>query len=127
MKPRQRISLHKTHPNLYAQMTYVGVVYIGMGINFWRYPPTFNPWGINRIHVAIGFAVLGISQLVFLHLLRHLRLTRIVQSLSVGCTLAWGLINTQQTFVLHRASLQVPLWCLLVSLLTFPRKPPAKP
>lgn len=102
------VNLRKTRRGLYRSITSVAVVEVLLAVNYWWYTPTFNPYGIDKSIVAIGFGVLGLGQLVFLNFWHNLPKLRFAQMLSTGFTFAWGIGNTQQVFD-GRASWALPV------------------
>lgn len=102
-----RLNVRKTHPTMYREVTSVGLIEIALAFNFWYSNPTFNPYGINKVYVGVGFFVLGVTLLVLLNR-RSLLSARIVMTASVAITFAWGGGNTQQFFA-GNASLQLPI------------------
>lgn len=115
----QRVNLRKSHPGLYHSILTVGCMGVALACNFWFTRPTFNPYGIDKNIIGTVFAVIGLSQIVFLVVARDLRMVRLTLAISVGWMLFWGLSNTQQFFA-GKSSLQLPILFLVISALQFP-------
>lgn len=95
--PRQ-ISLRITHPRFFRDIWIAGVGQIVLAINYWRFTPTFNPYGIPKNLVGAAFFMLGVSLLLLLLVWRSRSKLRSVLSASVFFTVFWGIANTQQVF-----------------------------
>lgn len=113
------LNLRYAHPNLYRSIMVFPLLSVALAVNFWISNPTFNPYGIPKNLIGVIFAVLGISQLIFLNLFHNLRMVRIGLSLSIAWMLFWGLSNTQQ-FLAGNASLQLPILYLALAVLQIP-------
>lgn len=115
----KRLNLRKSHPGLYHSIFTVAAMGIALAVNFWFSKPTFNPYGIDRHVIALVFALIGASQFVFLVLVRDLRMVRLMLAVSLSWMMFWGLSNSQQFFA-GRASLQLPILFITVSILQIP-------
>lgn len=102
------VNLRKANPSLYQLIMVFAITRIALAVNFWISNPTFNPYDISKTLVGWIFFLLGISQIVFLHIWRDLRKIRLVIAVSAGVMLCWGLVNTQQS-VAGKASWQLPI------------------
>lgn len=122
-----RVDIRKTHPGLYHAIMTLGVMGVALGFNFWFSNPTFDPWPGKNI-VGVVFFLLGISKLVFLNLVRNLRMVRILMATAISFMFFWGLTNTQQFFA-GNASLQLPILYMALSILQLPLlvEPPINP
>lgn len=113
------IVIRKTHPGLYRSLMVLGATGIALGLNFLFSTPTFNPYGIPKGVVGAVFMLLGVGQVAALNVFHSLRMVRIVLAVSVGVMFFWGLSNAQQFFD-GRASLQLPILYVALSLLQVP-------
>lgn len=102
------INLRKSHPGLYRLIMTLCIMRVLLALNFWTSTPTFNPYDIPKNWIGVIFFVLGVSQLLFLNVIRNLRMVRMVMAFSAGFMLFWGLSNTQQSFA-GNASWQLPI------------------
>lgn len=116
---RQQVNLRKSHPGLFHSILTVACMGVALAFNFWIFTPTFNPYGIDKNIIGIVFAVIGLGQLVFLIVVRDLRMVRIMLAVSISWMMSWGLSNTQQVF-LGKASFQLPILFIVVSILQVP-------
>lgn len=121
MKPRKhsRVNIRNTHPGLYHSITTVALMGLALGVNFWFSNPTFNPYDIPKNVIGFIFFALGVSQIVFLNVVRNLDMVRITLAVSIGWMTFWAIANTQQFFN-GDASLQLPILYLTVALLQLP-------
>lgn len=115
----KRVSLRKTHPNLFIALNILALTSVALSINFYFSKPTFNPYDIDKEVVAVVFFILGISQLIVLTLYHNLKLVRLAVAASVGILLFWGISNTQQGFQ-GKASFQLPILYIALALLQLP-------
>lgn len=115
----RRISLRKTHPNLFIALNILALTSVALALNFYFSKPTFNPYGIDKEIVAAVFFILGISQLIVLTVYHNLKLVRLAVATSVGILLFWGISNTQQGFQ-GKASFQLPILYIALALLQIP-------
>jgi hypothetical protein len=97
----------------------LGVMSIALAINFWTSNPTFNPYGFDKNVIGGVFFTLGFSKLVFLNVLRDLRLVRIILAASISFHFFWGASNAQQFFA-GKASLQLPILYIALAVLQMP-------
>lgn len=114
-----QVNLRKSHPGLFRSILTVAFMGLGLGLNFWFTQPTFDPYGVNKDLIGTIFATLGISQLVFLVILRNLKMVRLTLTVSISWMMFWGLSNTQQYFA-GNASLQLPMLFITISILQIP-------
>lgn len=119
MTTPDKLNIRNSHPGLYHSIMTVSIASIALAANFWASNPTFNPYGIDKNLIGVVFAVLGVSQLVFLNLVRNLRMVRIGLAVSIGWMLFWGATNTQQFFA-GNASLQLPILYVALAVLQIP-------
>lgn len=122
IKPPQgtvRLNLRKSHPGLYHSIFTVACMGIALAVNFWFSKPTFNPYGIDRHVISLIFALIGGFQMVFLVLVRDLRMVRFMLAVSLSWMFFWGLSNSQQFFN-GRASLQLPILFITVAIMQIP-------
>lgn len=113
------LEIRKTHPALYRTLMAHGIMAIALALNFWFSNPTFNPYGISKNIIGIIFFVSGFSQIIFLNILRDLRLVRLNLAASISWTFFWGVSNAQQFFD-GKASLQLPILYVALSILQIP-------
>jgi hypothetical protein len=97
----------------------LGFMGLSLAVNFWFSKPTFNPYGWPKELIGTIFFVLGASQIVFLNVFRDLRMVRIALAVSISFMFFWGASNAQQFFA-GKASLQLPILFITVSLLQIP-------
>jgi len=97
-------------------MMTVAVASVALAVNFWIYMPTFTPYGVPYPVVGAVFAGLGVSELVFLNVVRDLRLVRLTVTASIGVMLAWGIANTEQVFA-GKASFQLPIMYVAIAVI----------
>lgn len=123
-----QVNVRKTHPGLYHSITTLAVMNVALAVNFWFSNPTFNPYGISKNIIGVVFCLLGVSQLIFLNVFRDLRMVRILLAASISFMFFWGLSNSQQFFN-GKASLQLPILYLAISILQIPLlvEPPVNP
>lgn len=110
------VNLRKSHPTLYHSIMTLSLMRVALALNFWFARPTFTPYGIHKNWAGAVFVVLGLMQLLFLHVFRDLRLIRFVLAASGAVILVWGLVNTQQFFA-GNASLQLPILYVAIAAL----------
>lgn len=108
-KTHHTLFLRNTHPNLYRSLMTTALIFVGLGINFLLTTPTFQQFNIPKNYIGAGFLALGLSNLLFLNLLRNLRVVRFLLVLGIGYMLFWG-VGTTQTFFEGTSSLQL---CIL--------------
>lgn len=114
VRQQRGVNIRLTHPALYRSIRNLALGCIALAINFWTSHPTFTPLSIPNVVTGTVFAVLGVTQLVYLCVVRDLRWVRRVFAAVIGVNLVWGLINTQQ-WINGRASLQLPIYILIVA------------
>lgn len=115
----KKIHIRNTHPALYRALMVLGFMGIALAVNFWFSNPTFNPYGIPKDIIGVIFFVLGSSQVVFLNLFRNLRMIRLNLAISISWMFFWAVSNSQQFFD-GKASLQLPILYLTLSILQIP-------
>lgn len=115
----QNVEIRKSHPALYRTLMTLAVMGIALGFNFWFSNPTFNPYGVPKNAIGVVFSVLGCSQIVFLNILRNLRMVRLNLAASITWMFFWGVSNAQQ-FLAGNASLQLPILYVTLSILQIP-------
>ena len=113
------IKIRKTHPGLYLALMVLGLMGVGLALNFWFSRPTFNPYGLSKNIVGVVFFVLGFSQIVFLNILRDLRMVRLNLAISISWMFFWGVSNAEQFFA-GKSSLQLPILYVTMSILQIP-------
>lgn len=114
-----RVQISKTHPSLYRALMTLSIMYLALGVNFWYSNPTFNPYGINKDIIGVIFFWLGASLIVFLNILRDLRMVRIALAISISFMFFWGCSNAEQSFA-GQASFQLPILYVAFSFLQIP-------
>jgi len=114
-----KVYIRKTHPGLYHSLMTLSVASVALGFNFWFSNPAFNPYNIPKDLVGVVFALLGVSQIVFLNLRRDLRKVRVVLATSLSWMFFWGVSNSQQSFA-GDASFQLPILYVALSILQIP-------
>lgn len=115
----RRVNIRRTHPNLYFSIMVLAFGEVALGINFFIFTPTFDPYGIPKEAVGVVFLALGLSQLIFLNVFRNLKMVRIMLAVSISFMFFWGIGNTEQFFN-GKASLQLPIMFFVVSVLQIP-------
>lgn len=115
----RKLNIRHSHPALYHSIMVLALGSIALAVNFWTSRPTFNPFSIPKEVVGCVFFALGVSQLVFLNVVRDLRMVRLALAASIAVNLAWGLSNTQQ-WINGKASLQLPILYVAIALLQRP-------
>lgn len=115
----RRVTIRKSHPSLYQSIMVLGVTSIALAFNFWYSNPTFNPYGVDKNIIGVIFAVLGVGQIVFLNLIKDLRMVRLILATSISWMFFWGLSNTEQFFA-GKASLQLPILYVAGAILQIP-------
>lgn len=113
-----QLNLRKKHPFLHFVIVAFAVFEVGLGLNYWKYTPTFNPWGISKYIIGGLLVVIGGWQLVFLHLWRDWRKVQAGLIASCAVMLAWGIANTEQSFA-GKASFAIPLAFVTVAFVQF--------
>jgi len=120
---QQRVNLRKSHPFMFRSIIVIASMHVALGLNFWGLGflprPTFEPYGIPTQIIATVFLLLGVTQIVFITVMRDLRIVRLILALSVGWMMFWGLSNTQQVLA-GDASLQLPILYVTISILQVP-------
>lgn len=119
MSSAQQVNLRKSHPGLFRSILTVAYMGLGLGLNFWFTTPTFNPYGVDKFIIGTIFALLGLSQILFLLIFRDLRKVRITLAVSISWMMFWGLSNSQQSFA-GNASFQLPVLFITISILQIP-------
>lgn len=114
-----RVDIRRTHPGLYHGLMTYGCVQVAAGFNLWYSDPTFNPYDIPKNLIGTIFFALGAGLLVFLNVHRDLRKVRLVLAVAIGFAFFWGISNTQQFFA-GKASLQLPIWIVGMSIAQIP-------
>lgn len=115
----QRINLRKSHPGLHHSILTAGIMAIALAVNFWTSTPAFTPYEMSGTLLGAIFAAIGTGQLVFLVVVRSLKMVRVMLTVSLTWLMFWGLSNTQQFFA-GDASLQLPILYVAVSILQVP-------
>jgi hypothetical protein len=115
----RKVNIRKSHPALYRALMTLGCMYIALALNFWFAKPAFNPYDWPKEFIGAIFSLLGFSLIVFLNIFRELRIIRIVLAVSVSFMFFWGFSNAQQFFA-GKASLQLPLLYVAVSIMQIP-------
>lgn len=113
------VDIRKKHPTLYHAIMVFAFMKLALALNFWLYKPTFNPYHWNKTIIGFIFFFIGSSQLIFLNIVKNLRLIRFSLALAVSFMFFWGLSNTQQFFA-GKASLQLPILYLAVAIVQVP-------
>jgi hypothetical protein len=103
------LNLKQTHPNLYRGFMAYGLLSVALGLNFLVLNPTFEPFGIPKDLCGVVFLALGLSQLVWLNVVRHTALLRLTMAATIGVMFFWAAINTAEFFRLGQTSLQLPI------------------
>jgi len=114
-----RVNLSKSHPALFHSIMVLSVASVALAFNFWLSRPVFNPYGWDKRIVGTVFAILGVSQLVFLNLVRDLRMVRLTLAVSISWMFFWGVSNSQQSFA-GDASFQLPILYVTGAILQIP-------
>lgn len=109
----QRVSMRKSHPNLYKAFMVFSIMFIALAINLYLTKPTFAPYGLPKDAIATVFLVLGVSKIIFLNFYHNLKVVRLLVAIATAFMVFWGVSNTQQAFA-GKASFQLPI--LFVSL-----------
>lgn len=120
MRTLDRVNLRITYPGLYGSIMILSLMSVALAVNFWRSNPTFNPFGIPKDLIGGVFAMLGVSQIIFLNAFRHLRKVRYGLTASLSFMLMWGIGNTEQSFA-GKASFQLPILYIALAALHVPR------
>lgn len=115
----RRVSLRKTHPNLFIALIIFSLTSIALSLNFFFSKPTFNPYGIDKEIVALVFFVMGSSKLIALTVYHNLKIVRLTVAVAIGVLLFWGISNTQQAFQ-GKSSFQLPILYIALALLQVP-------
>lgn len=115
----QKVEIRKSHPALYRTLMVLAFMGVALGFNFWFSKPTFNPYNVPKDVIGIIFFMLGLTQVVFLNIVRDLRMVRLNLSISVSWTFFWGISNAQQFFA-GNASLQLPILYVTLSIFQIP-------
>lgn len=115
----QKVDIRKTHPTLYYTLMVIGLMSVALALNFWFSRPTFNPYGIPKNFIGVIFFLLGSTKLIFLNVVRDLRMVRLNVAVSVSWMFFWGFSNTIQFFA-GNASLQLPILYIALSILQIP-------
>lgn len=102
----RRISLRRTHPNLYRSLMGVALTFIALGFNFLFAHLTFEQFGVPKEAVGAGFLVIGLAQFTFLNLWRSVRWIRVMLIIGIIYMLTWG-VGTTETFFTGESSLQL--------------------
>lgn len=95
-----------SHPNLFRGILSMALISISLGFNFIFTNPTFNPYHIPKALTGSIFLTLGISRLIFLIIIPHLKILRGVMSIGIAWKVFWG-IGTSITFFQGLTSLQL--------------------
>lgn len=126
---RRQVNIRRTHRTLYWLMMVFAVGNVWYALNFWTSHPTFNPFNINKNYVGWVFFALGVSQLVFLNVVRDLLRVRIAFVVSGFAYFFWGVSNAQQ-WANGKASLQLPIsfaWIMFLVQMILAFAPPINP
>jgi len=113
------VNLQKSHPALFHSIMVLSLASCALTLSFWFSRPVFNPYGWDKRIIGTVFAVLGVSQLVFLNLVRDLRMVRLTLAASIGWMFFWGVSNSQQSFA-GDASFQLPILYVAGAILQIP-------
>jgi hypothetical protein len=105
------VDIRKSHPGLFHLIMVTAILMVLLAVNFWTSNPAFNPYGWSKNWIGVAFFVLGAGQLVFLNVVRDLRIVRLGLALSFAWNIVWAGANTQQIFN-GNASWQLPLYIL---------------
>lgn len=108
------IDLRVMHPTMWRLLMWFSIVKVGLAFNYWFARPTFMPYGTSKYVAGTVFIFLGVSQIVFLLLIRDLRKVRLLLALSGFAEFVWGAVNSQQFFA-GKASLALPIYVLTVA------------
>lgn len=114
-----QIDVRKTHPNLYRMVMTLAVVCLLLGLNFLVLQPTFLIFDMPNVLWGAIFLALGGTKIVFLNVLRRLKLVRIAMAAAVAYFLFLG-FGTTQPFVEGEGSLQLPIMYFALALLYLP-------
>lgn len=104
--PIRDIDIRRSHPSLFRVICVIGLICVGLGLNFLLASPTFNPYGFPKEVTGGIFLALGISKLFTILALRNLRILRINMALCMGFMLFWG-FGTSITYFTGQTSLQL--------------------
>lgn len=103
------LRVRKSNPTLYRSVIAHAIISILAAINFWTTDPPFVPYNISENIVGVVFVLIGVIQLLSVHIWPTLRRIRKAAAVSGGITLCWGLANTYQ-FFFGPATLQLPIF-----------------
>lgn len=103
-----KVSLWRTHPTLYRQVMLIAVLNILLGINFHIFVPTFLVWNQSNRLWGTAFILIGLAEILSLHVWRNLRAVRAAMGVCVAYTLYFG-IGTMQPVTEGSGSAQLPL------------------
>lgn len=117
--PPGRVRIRSTHPALFRSIQILSVMSLALAVNFWTSNPTFNPYNIPKDLIGGIFALLGVSQFLFVNVFHQLRLVRATLAVSLSFMLFWGISNTQQAFA-GKASFQLPILLITLAVLHIP-------
>lgn len=120
--------LRRTHPMLFRGIVTIGLICMGLGLNFIFANPTFNPYGIDKEITGGIFLGLGVMKLLLVLVFKNLLLLRINMALCMMYMLFWG-IGTSITYFTGQTSLQLfVLYTGLTAMqLFFLNEPPMNP
>lgn len=103
-----RVNLRETHPTLYRNAMGFALLSISLGMNFFFFKPTFNPFEIDRHIIGAVFLALGIGKLVSILLIRNLHFIRLSMAACGAWMMFWGL-GTALAPLSGAASFQLPI------------------
>lgn len=113
------IDIRKTHPNLYWLVMTVGVMQIGLALNFFILSPTFPIYAAPNVLWGVIFLVIGVVKIASLNFYRRLPLVRAVMAFAVAYMMFLAL-GTCQPFLEDKGSLQLPILYAGLSALQIP-------
>lgn len=113
------VDLRATHPNLFRMVLLLGVLFVGLGLNFFLLVPTFPVYGAPYELWATIFVALGSAKLLLLGFYKKLRVLRLVMATCIAFTLFFG-VGTMQPWFMGEGSLQLPMLYLAVALIELP-------
>lgn len=113
-----QINLRRSHPGLYKLTMVFAIMSLLLAVNFWTSNPTFHPFDIPKNLVGVVFVVLGMWQVIFLNVVRNLKMVRLGSMAMVFFLAAWGLGNMQQS-IAGKASFQLPILYIALAALHY--------
>lgn len=109
------VNLRMVHPTMFRLLLWFSIAKVALAFNYWFARPTFMPYGTSKYVAGTVFIFLGVSQIVFLLLIRDLRKLRLLLALSGFTEFVWGAVNSQQ-FLAGKASLALPIYVVTVAI-----------